>query len=85
MQTRFEEEVAETRNFNTTLIATMNEFASDVCTVNSSANFCKVFNSEYRSMMGADDAEGAPDAAGASRLASPFDSDFTSSSDSEAE
>lgn len=72
MKQSFEREVAETRNFNNTLIATINEISADVCKSNPDANFCKVFNSEYKSMIGDGNKSAAP-------AASPFDSDFSDS------
>lgn len=64
-------EAQEVRKFNNTLISTLNEISQDVCKTNSDANFCKVFATEYRSMM-------ENDAAPASE-SKYFDSDFSDS------
>ena len=75
MKAAYEQEFAETRNFNNTLIATLNEMASDVCAVSGEkAGFCSVFKNEYSKMMTND---------GPEDKASPFDSDFSESSDDE--
>jgi hypothetical protein len=73
MKKNQELEVEQTRNFNNTLIATLNEMASDVCAVSSDkAGFCSVFKNEYSKMM-----SNEPPAEHSSAV---FDSDFTDSS-----
>lgn len=73
MRRSFDDEIAESRAFNNTLIATMNEMANDICKSNADAEFCKVFTSEYRSMIGSENEKGT------SESPSPFDSDFSDS------
>lgn len=73
----FATEMADAKHFNNTIIATINEMASDICKVSNDAPFCKVFTSEYRSMLGQDADADAPTSPG--KASSPFDSDFSDS------
>lgn len=50
LKSQYENDQIEARQFNNTLIATMNEVAQDVCAANPQAGFCNVFTGEYRSM-----------------------------------
>lgn len=77
LKSQYENDQMEARQFNNTLIATMNEVAQDVCAVNSNAGFCNVFANEYRSMM---KPEGAASASPPDKM---FESDFSDSSDEE--
>lgn len=43
-------EIRESRAFNNTVIASMNEIAADVCAVNKDAEFCSVLHKEYAKM-----------------------------------
>lgn len=50
LKSQYETDQIEARQFNNTLIATMNEVAQDVCASNPNAGFCNIFTGEYRSM-----------------------------------
>lgn len=53
MKREYQEGAAEIRNFNNTVVATLNGFAEDMCQLGAgSSSFCNTFHTEYMSMVG---------------------------------
>ena len=53
LRSELKAEIAHTRNFHSTYIASLHELAADVCKLDSTgkcANFCRTFNTEYTKM-----------------------------------
>lgn len=77
MRDSFEKEMHESRVFNNTLLATLNEMASDVCKSNADAKFCSVFVTEYGNMTKATQMKGGAEKASTNY----FDSDLSADDD----
>lgn len=74
MKSAHEEEMLETRKFNNTLVATLNEMATELTQISPDENgFCKVFTDEYTNMIGDTTAPAYRSSS------SPFESDFSDS------